>query len=220
MKADFRLQEDVVDELAYDPSLDASRIAVAVKGGIATLSGTVPTYADKLAAEAAASRVTGIRAVAAELAVEVPQAHHRTDADIAAAVLEALSSDVTVPAERISVTVDHGFVTLAGEVDWAYQKERAHHALAHRPGIRSIDNRITIAPRPAAGDVKANLRKALERQADLDAEKLEVEVAGDTVVLRGRVNSIAEGLAAARSAFAVPGVTHVRNLTYVDTEPG
>lgn len=148
MNADLRIQEDVVEELAFDPAVDASGIAVAVKGGIVTLSGSVPTYADKLAAEAAASTVSGVRAIAVELGVDVPEAHWRTDADVAATALEALAADVTLPAERISVTVDHGTVTLSGEVDSAYQKERAHHALAHRPGIRSIENRIAVAPQP------------------------------------------------------------------------
>lgn len=213
-KTDFRVQEDVVAELAFDPAVDASGIGVAVKDGIVTLTGTVPSYAMKLDAERAAMRVAGVRAVALDVRVDLPDVHQRTDADIAATVLQALAADVTLPSGRITVAVERGMVTLRGEVDWLFQREHAQHALAHHPGIRGIDNRITVTPRPSVADVAASIRRTLQRTAALDADKIEVEVKGDLAVLHGPVQSLAESRAVAQSAF-IPGIARVQNLTYV-----
>lgn len=214
-RPDFRIQEDVVAELAFDPATDASHVTVGVTDGIVTLGGTVPSYADKLAAERAAARVGGVRAVVMHVAIDVPAHHQRTDADLASLALAALAADVTLPADRITVTVERGHVTLDGTVEWDFQKRNAHRALAHIGGITGINDRLTLTPRPAVADVKTALQRALERNARLDAGKLEVEIDGDTVTIKGPVHSIAEGVAATRSAFTVPGVGRVRNFTYV-----
>jgi osmotically-inducible protein OsmY len=216
MKPDYQLQEDVVEELAFDPSIDASNIGVAAKGGVVTLTGTVLSYAEKLAAERAVKRVAGVHAVAEELGIDLPAFHERSDADIAAAVINALSLDVTIPRDAVSATVERGFVTLEGQVEWQYQKENAHRAIAHLLGVRGVRDRIAVAPRPSVADLRETLRKSFRRNAEIEADRLIVETDRGTVTLRGPVHSLAESNAAMHAAFSVPGVSLVKNLTYIE----
>src|SRR3954468_6959026 len=144
---DAELQREVIDELVWEPSVDAAHIGVSVKDGVVTLSGYVSSYAEKYAAERAAKRVHGVKALANELEVRLPGSGQRTDVDIAAAAVRALESNLSVPADKIKVTVSKGWVKLEGEVEWQYQKNAAEHAVRDLTGVIGVINQITIKPR-------------------------------------------------------------------------
>jgi osmotically-inducible protein OsmY len=212
---DTQLQRDVLDELKWEPSVDAADIGVSVKEGIVTLTGHVSSYAEKYAAERAAKRVYGVKAVANELDVKLPGSSRRTDEDIAAAAVGALRSNLAVPADKIKVTVSSGWVTLEGVVEWQYQKMAAESAVRYLPGVVGLSNQITVKPRVSPGELKSKIEDALKRSAEMDARRITVEVEGSKVILRGTVRSWAEKEEAAREAWAAPGVTSVENLIVV-----
>ncbi len=209
------LQSDVRDELAFDPSVDARHIAARTAGDTVTLSGTVPSYSDKLAAERAVKRVSGVRGVTDELMIDLPAFHRRTDADIAASAREALRSNSGFDRDAIAVTVDSGWLTLAGTVDWQFQRERAREAVASLVGVHGISNEIVLTNRVAVSDVRAQIAESFRRSAQIDAKRIDVEASGGTVTLRGSVDSWIEREDAAIAAYSIAGVTHVRNLTTV-----
>jgi osmotically-inducible protein OsmY len=214
VRDDVELQHDVVDELDFEPGVDASNIGVAVSDGVVTLTGTVPTYTEKIAAEKAAKRVFGVQGIANELKVELPQAHVRTDTDIAKAAINVLNWDTAVP-RGVTLSVSNGFVTLTGEVDWQFQKDRARMLVQSIVGVRGVSNLITVKPKISESDVKTKIRQAFERSADIDADHIQIETHDHTVTLRGTVHSWFEREEATRAAYAVPGVTSVENLTRV-----
>lgn len=216
MKSDTELQRDVLNELAWEPSVAPAHIGVSVKDGIVTLSGHVSSYWEKYAAERAAKRVYGVRAVANELDVKLPGDSKRTDEDIARAAVNALRSNVSIPADRVKVTVSKGWVTLEGEVDWQFQKNAAEHAIRHLSGVIGISNLITVKPTVSAAELKTRIEDAFRRSAELDAHRVTVEVEGSKVILRGTVRSWAEKEAAERTAWSGPGVTSVENLITVE----
>jgi osmotically-inducible protein OsmY len=211
---DIDLQKDVIDELAADPTLDATDIGVVVKGDVIRLIGSVRTFAEKQAAERAAKRVRGVHGVADELQIELAAFHRRTDADIVAAALHGLAWDVTIPDNAITVTVNNGWLTLEGKVAWHFQWESAARTVARLTGVLGVTNNIIVEPAPSPGDVKSKIRAAFQRSAVLDANSLDVELRDQTVVLRGPVHSWSERDRAARAAYSVPGVTNVENRTY------
>lgn len=210
-KADKKLRDRVLAELDWDPSIEAGDIGLAVKNQVITLTGTVPNYAQKRAAERAVFKVSGVQGVANDMDVQLPASSHRTDADIAESALNALRWNVQVPHERIKVTVDNGHVALEGEVDWNYQRERAERVVRYLRGVHGVSNRLSVKARTSPTSVKSDIQKALRRRADEDARKIDVEVEGRTVRLRGTTSTWVERQAAEDAAWSASGVTDVVN---------
>jgi osmotically-inducible protein OsmY len=209
------LRRRVLEELDWEPSVDASAIGVAAKDGIVTLTGTVASYAQKRNAERAAKRVSGVKAVAEDLAVKLPGVAERSDTDIAQSVLSGLRFNVSIPYERIQVTVEHGWVTLDGEVEWQFQKSTAENAIKYTMGVKGITNRISVKPRISAADVKTKIEGAFARRAQLDANQIKVDSIDNKVVLRGNVRSWQAKDQAEQAAWSAPGVSSVENNVVV-----
>lgn len=216
MRTDHEVQADVLAELRWEPSLANDDIAVAVRDGVVTLAGFADSWADRWKAERVASRVRGVKGVANDIKVKLPSSSERPDPDLARAAVDALKWNVLVPDDRIRVKVANGWLTLEGEVDWYYQKEEAESAVRKLWGVKGVTNLVTVAVRPVSSDVKEKIRDALERGAELDADRIRVEVEGSRVILRGTVRSYTEKRDAERAARNAPGVTEVENLIIVD----
>lgn len=214
-KGDSQLQKDVIDELAFDPKVDGTNIGVAAKDGVVTLTGTVSSYPDKVAAERAVKRVAGVHGIAEELTVDIPSVYHRTDADIARAALAALDWNVTIPKDKVTVKVENGWITLEGELGWQYQKDAVRRAVEHLTGVRGVTNAINLKPTVSTGDVRAKIRQVFERAAEIDANRVQVDISDDVVTLRGDVHSWNEYDEATHAASSVPGVKSVKNYTNV-----
>ncbi len=213
---DADIQRDVMEELKWEPRLQPNEIGVAVKDGVVTLTGYVDSYAKKLAAEQAALRVHGVKAVANDIHVRLPGMSERTDTDLARAAREALQWNVLVPSDQVKVTVSNGWITLEGEVEYTYQKTEAERAVRHLSGVKGVSNLITIKPRVSPTTLKQDIERALTRHAETDARNIQVEVEGRKVILRGHVSSYVEKKAAEQTAWSEPGVTEVENLIIVD----
>jgi osmotically-inducible protein OsmY len=212
IKTDSQLQRDVIDELKWDPTVGAAEIGVASKDGVITLSGQVDSYAKKYAAERAAERVAGVKAIAEDLKVKVPSSFQRSDTDIAHAVVSALSWDIEVPDDRIKSKVENGWIWLEGDVEWQYQKTAAERAVRYLTGVHGVTNLITVKPkRVSPFEVGNKIKDALRRSAEMDANRITVQAAGGEVTLKGTVRSFAERVDAERAAWAAPGVTKVRD---------
>jgi osmotically-inducible protein OsmY len=214
---DLEIRKNVEAELSFEPSVNAAEIGVAVKDGIVTLTGRVDSYWEKIAAEEAAARVSGVKAVANELEVRLPFSNERTDEDIARAAVNRLEWTITVPKDRIKVKVSKGWVTLEGEVDWQFQKKAAEDAVRSLVGIKGVINHIMVKERPSTAEVKAKIEEALKRSAEVDASRITVETEGDKVILKGAVRSWFEREEAERAAWRVPGVRSVDNRIVVST---
>lgn len=212
---DTELRRRVLEELDWEPSIDASAIGVAAKDGVVTLSGTVTSYAQKKNAERAAKRVSGVKAVAEDLAIKLPGAAARGDTDIAQSVVNGLRFNVSIPHEHIQVTVEDGWVTLDGEVEWQFQKSAAENAIKYTMGVKGIINRINVKPRITAADVKAKIEGAFARRAQLDANQIRVEAVHNKVVLRGNVRTWQAKEQAENAAWSAPGVSSVENKVVV-----
>ncbi|MDA8052512.1 MAG: BON domain-containing protein [Rhodospirillales bacterium] len=211
MSDDLQLQQRVIDELDFEPSVNAAHIGVAVKDGVVTLSGHVESYAEKYAAERAVRRVKGVKAVAMELDVRLPEDRKVADDEIAERAVRILTWDSSVPGDRITIKVEHGVVTLGGEVLWRFQRDAAEHDIHKLSGVRAVINNITVMPQVRAADVQAKIRAALERNAEIEAGNVAVSVSGGKVVLTGRVNAWAERAAIERAAWSAPGVREVED---------
>jgi len=214
-RSDNSLRDDVLLELKWDPKISsASDIAVAVKDGVVTLSGFVPSFWKKDAAEKAVKRVYGVRGIAND--IEVKLFWQRTDPESARAAVRGLESHVSIPADRIKVTVKDGWVTLEGTVDWEYQKSLAESAMNKLKGVSGVTNKIQVTPKASAAEVKSKIEEALRRSAELDARRITVKIEGSRVKLYGSVSSWAERDEAERAAWSAPGTTMVENHILVN----
>lgn len=211
MKTDAQLKRDVEDELEWDPAVNATHVGVTVDKGVVTLTGHLETYGEKYLVERAAQRVQGVKALAVELDVKLAPGHKRSDSEIAAAVESTLKWHTQVPAERITVRVEQGWVTLKGEVDWAYQRNAAMQAVRALTGVQGLTNEIILKPKVMSANVLTRIREALARHAEQEAQRIEVVIDGATATLRGTVHSWAERTAAQGAAWSAPGVTNVVN---------
>jgi len=217
MKSDFQIQKDVVEELAWDPSLRAEEIGVAVKNGVVTLSGTVDSYTKKLTAKKDARRVGGVKAIAQDIQLGVAPVFYKSDAAIAEAVVDALKWHSGVQENKIKIKVEDGVVKLEGEVEWEYQRANVKSAIENLAGVKTVLNLVTIKPQLIAGDIHQKITKALERSAAIDAAKIKVDVLGNKVVLSGKVRSYAEKEDAEASAWNAPGVATVISDIEIET---
>jgi osmotically-inducible protein OsmY len=211
MNRDDQLRQMVIDELEWEPRIDAAHIGVACRGGIITLSGHVTSYAERMSAERAARRVRDVKALAIELDVRLPSDRKTADDEIAARAVKILKWDTIVPDERISIDVEKGVVTLAGTVEWQFQKDEAEFDIRKLGGVKMIINDIVVKPQVRVADVRDGIRRALERNADLDASRITVTVQNDKVILDGKVGAWIEREIAERAAWSAPGVAMVED---------
>jgi osmotically-inducible protein OsmY len=206
---DKQLRLDIIEELDFEPSLDAADIGVAVDQGVVTLTGHVRSLSEKITALEIVETVLGVRAIADEIEVRPIGMHVTADDEVAKRVANTLKWNTSVPEDKVHVTVKTGRVTLEGEVEWRYQSDAAERAICHLTGVTGIDNRLEVKPLVKAEDVSDRIRKALLRDAELDASGIRVAVEDGTVTLEGKVRYLGERKCAERAAWAAPGVTKV-----------
>lgn len=217
MKTDLQLREDILDELMWEPMLRPSEIGVTVKDGIVTLSGYVSDYSKKLAAEKVVKRVKGVKAVAEDIEVRLPYGAQKNDEEIAEEIVNALKWNIDVPNDTVSVKVENGWVTLEGELEWQYQRDAAKNAVKNLLGVNGVINLIKLKPAVNSHIIKSNIRKALERNADLEADKITVDALDSTVTIKGKVHSWTEKEEAERAIWATPGVVEVINQLEINS---
>ncbi len=218
MKTDAQIQKDVIDQLKWNPLLNASEIGVSVKNGVVSLSGQVDTYLKKMEAEREAKKVYGVKAIAEELQVGLSAQNKKTDAEIAEAVLNALKWHSSINEQDIKVKVEDGVVTLEGEVDWGYQRESARNAVINFAGVKNVNNLIRLRSRVTPADLKQKINSAFHRSANIDSNKVQVDVFGTKAVLKGKVRSFAEKEDAEDAVWAAPGILNVENKLEVEEE--
>jgi len=219
-KSDTDLKTDVLAELAYEPSVNITDIGVLVKEGTVTLTGFATSHREKSGAVQAAKRVAGVRAIADNLVVKLPHSLLRTDGEIAGAAASQIGWLTSILPGAINVTVSDGWVTLEGAVEWRYEKNNAQHSVQNMAGVNGVVNLITVKARPMATDVKAAIEAAFERNALLDAGRIQVEISGSKVTLRGAVRNHAERDEAERVAWNAAGVWSVDNQIEVKWDWG
>lgn len=211
MKTDTQLQNDVMAELNWDPSINATKIGVEVQNGIVTLTGYVDRYSEKWAAERAVQKVTGVKALAVEVDVNLPDTCTRTDADIAQNAENVLNLTTNWPVNQVKVRAEKGWLTLTGELDYEYQRQIAASAVRHLIGVTGLSNQTILKTNAITNNVKADIVAALKRRALTDAEEVIVTVNGGKVTLSGIVYSWTERDMVNDSVWNTPGVTDVKD---------
>ncbi len=206
---DLDLRQIVLDELEWEASVNAAHIGVVAKDGVVTLTGFVDSYAEKIAAERAVRQVKGVKAIAQEIEVRLPNARKRADDEIAKRAVDILKWNVSVPDERIKVKVEHGVVTLTGDVDWQYQRSIAEADIRRLSGVIALINNVIVKPSIEPRNIREKIKLALERTADVEAAAIGITADGGRVTLSGNVHSWAERAAAERAACSATGVTQV-----------
>lgn len=212
MKTDSQLAQDVADELYWTPEVDSSNVGVIAKDGVVTLTGHLASFAEKYAAEQAVQRVRGVQAIAMEITVDLAADRVRTDADIALAAQRAIEWTSCLPSDAVCVMVEAGHVKLSGQVKWQYQRAAAEGAVRNLMGVVGVTNQIVLGPTVRTLDLEETIRQALARQADLEANNLQVSVDDGEVTLRGTVHSWSARQAIHGAAWSAPGVSAVIDL--------
>lgn len=207
---DDRVLKDLIeDELEWEPSVDAADIGVAVEDGVVTLMGHVTSFAEKLGAEDAAKRVKGVRAIAQEIEVRIAGREKTADDEIAVRAANVLDWDVAVPKDTVQIKVQKGYVTLSGDVEWRYQADQARYRVASLPGVMGVSSLIKVKPRASAGDIKDRIEQALKRSAEIEADRIQINVEGGKVTLEGKIDAWRDREVAERAAWSAPGVSAV-----------
>jgi len=208
---DTTLRQNILDELEFEPSIDAANIGVAVDDGIVTLTGHVSTYWEKTTAVNLVSRIKGVKGIADEIEVRPAGVHVTTDDEIAKRAVQSIEWNVSIPKDRVQVKVHQGWVTLTGQVEWQYQKIAAGDAVRGLAGVKGISNNIEVTPRPSVSDIKKRIEDALKRDAELEAQAIRVSVLDGKVTLEGKVKAWSERQTAERAAWSAPGVRAVED---------
>ena len=209
--SDRTLKQAVEDELSWEPSINSGHIGVTAENGVVTLTGHVGSYIEKLNAERAARRVKGVRAIAQEIEIRLPNEKKTSDDQIAKRALDIIAWDSTIPKDKLQIKVEGGFVTLSGQVDWHYQRTDAEFSVRKLEGIKGLSNQIQVKPRAQASDVKNLIESALKRNAELEAGSIKVSVLNGRVTLDGKVKAWYERELAERMAWSAPGVVSVED---------
>lgn len=211
MKTDATLQKDVMEELKWQPAIDASEIGVAVNNGIVELSGIVGTFSEKRAAEQATLRVSGVKGIAEDIQVKLALGNKRTDSEIAEAAVNSILWDTFIPSDKIKVKVEDGWITAEGSVDWLFQKNAVKNTLDKLAGVKGVSNHVTVVPHSLPADVKKKITDAFERNALIDANNIAISIEDDKLTLTGAVRSYAEKRDAEKAAWNAPGISSVEN---------
>ncbi len=209
--SDLSLRKAILEELEFQPQIDAASIGVAVENGVVTLSGHVSSYDQKVSAERAVKAIKGVRAVAEEIEVRLHKGAGTADDTIATRALNIINWSADVPTNAVKVIVQNGWITLEGEVDWQYQKETVEKAVRKLSGVLGVNNRLTLSPRVDIVDIRKRIEEALKRNAEVDAKDIHVKVDGDVVRLDGKVHLWRERKLVERAAWSVPGVMRVED---------
>ena len=217
MSKDSELKKVVLDELSWEPSVDAAHIGVTAKDGVVTLTGQVDNYSHKAGAEKAASRVKGVRAVVEEIEVKLPYDVKRSDEDIAAAAVDRLGWNSTIPNGAVQVKVEKGWVTLSGTVDWQFEKEAAELDIRALSGVIGVSNQVLVSPAVSASSVKDDIEQALQRSWYYDPDTIQVNAFGGKIKLTGTVTTWNARCLAGMTAWSAPGATSVDNAITVDS---
>lgn len=210
MTDDTQLQQIVIDQLKWEPSVNAASIGVTARNGVVTLTGHVQSYLEKSSAEKAVRRVKDVKAVAEELEVRLPFSVKHGDEEIASSAVNRLKWDSSVPKDTVKIKVEKGWVTLTGEVDWHFEQEAAARNIRELWGVVGVDNQITIKPKPDTSKIRHDIIAALGRSW-LDPATINVSAQGGRVTLTGKVESWYEHDEATSTAWAAPGTTSVEN---------